>query len=186
MFATLSPDVVLYTLSYLTLPDVLKLYTLSRSVHSFLLDHEPSIFHRLAILHRFVSSGTTLDDAVVEEHSLGGLLDGVSTWKELCTSIKFAFAAYSSLTRYVQGRRWESLYRSWSGHAAVREGGYISFPQDTVRMFRVDEQERTILVLTGTGGSYGYTLSVCALEDGRLLWSLPSVRSSDAVSNSEY
>ena len=99
MFLTLTPDIVLYTLSYLTLPDVLKLYTLSHDTHDFLVDHESAVFHQLAVLHRFVTPGTTLEDAVADEHTVGGLLDGVTTWKELCMSAKFTCYMSGKLIR---------------------------------------------------------------------------------------
>ena len=57
----------------------------------------------------------------------------------------------------------------------MTEGGYLSYSSD-VRSFKIDEQERTLLVITET--TPRRTLSVHAIEDGRLLWSLPAVRPS--------
>lgn len=52
------------------------------------------------------------------------------------------------------------------------EGGYLTYGSD-VRWFRVDERERTVLAITDA--SPKRALSVRALEDGRLLWSLSAV-----------
>ncbi|EKM53006.1 uncharacterized protein PHACADRAFT_259176 [Phanerochaete carnosa HHB-10118-sp] len=84
-------------------------------------------------------------------------LDGISTWKELC-------------------RRCVANECNWSGRGSVTEGGYLSYSSE-VRWFRVDELERTVLAITET--SPDRTLSVRALEDGKLLWSLPAVNNLD-------
>lgn len=77
------------------------------------------------------------------------------------------------LNNYTPGRRWANLERNWSGQGAVTEGGYLAYSSD-VRAFRVDEQEQTIIAVTEA--SPKRALSVRAIEDGRLLWSLPAVR----------
>ena len=97
MFLSLSPDIALYTLSFLPLPDVVKFYVLSRSLFRFLSENEATIYHQLAIIHRFVAPGIALEDAVESERALGGLLDGVTTWKELCACLLHP-AVFRSLT----------------------------------------------------------------------------------------
>ncbi|KIP03648.1 hypothetical protein PHLGIDRAFT_121393 [Phlebiopsis gigantea 11061_1 CR5-6] len=153
MFSFLSPDIALYTLSFLPLPDVVKLYALSRNVFRFLTENEATIYHQLAIIHRFVTPGIALEDAVESERAVGGLLDGVTTWKELC-------------------RRWGTLQHRWSGHGPLLEGGYCPYKSD-VREFRLDEQERTILAIEETSPTP--TMCVRAIESGKQIWSLPTV-----------
>ena len=55
----------------------------------------------------------------------------------------------------------------------MSEGGYLAYSSD-VRAFKVDEEEQTVLVIVETVPKR--TLCVNALEDGRILWSLPAVR----------
>ena len=98
MFSSLSTDIVLYTLSFLPLPDVVKLYVLSRDVTRFLTENETAIYHQLAIIHRFVAPGIALQDAVESERAVGGLLDGVTTWKELC-----AYPLRTSVSQWLEG-----------------------------------------------------------------------------------
>lgn len=84
MFSQLSTDVSLYILSFLSLPDVLKLHRVSRDIHRFLEDNDTAIYHQLAIAHHFTSPGVSLDDVVECEQVRGGWLDGVRAWKDLC------------------------------------------------------------------------------------------------------
>lgn len=79
-----SSDLFLHVLSLLDFRDVLTLYILSRDIHQYLADHEAAIFHQLAILHRFVSAGVSLQEAVRAEEHHGDWLKGVQSWKELC------------------------------------------------------------------------------------------------------
>lgn len=78
-------DLSLYILSFLEFKDVFALYLLSRDIHHFLAEHETAIFHQLAILHRFVLIGVSLENATRAEEHRGGWLHGVQSWKELCT-----------------------------------------------------------------------------------------------------
>ena len=85
MLSSLPPDITLYLLSFLSLTDVVKLHALSRDFSDFLAANEATIYHQLAILHHFTAPGVALEDAVEREQAVGGLLDGVTTWKQLCT-----------------------------------------------------------------------------------------------------
>lgn len=85
MFAQLSLDIALYVLSILPLQDVVKLYVISRDTRQFLVDHEGAIFHQLAVLHRYVKTGTLLEDVVLSEKHRGNWLGEARTWKDLCT-----------------------------------------------------------------------------------------------------
>lgn len=63
------------------------------------------------------------------------------------------------------------LERNWSGHGTVAYGGYLWYGPDAIRSFKVDEQEQTVLAIKETHS----TLTVHAIEDGRLLWQIDSV-----------
>ena len=84
MFSLLSPDIVLYILSFLSLPDVVQLYRVSRGVHRFLVDNESAIYHQLAVLHRFVTPGSSLEHLIKQDKTQGGYLNGTTSWKDLC------------------------------------------------------------------------------------------------------
>ncbi|CAL1710653.1 unnamed protein product [Somion occarium] len=106
MLASLPSDLSLYILSFLSLHDISQLYVLSRKTRHFLLNHESEIYHQLAVSHRFVASGNSLQDAVLSE-APSKWLDGVKTWKDIV-------------------RRWAILERNWSGRGSVLEGGYAA------------------------------------------------------------
>ena len=85
MFSSLSPDLSLYVLSYLGYQDALQLYSVSRATYQFCTDHEDALYHQLAVAHRFVKSGMTLEDGVALEISTGGYhVQGAQTWKDFC------------------------------------------------------------------------------------------------------
>lgn len=170
-----SSDLSLYVLSLLEFKDICTLYLLSRNIRQFLINHESAIFHQLAILHRFVSVGIALEDAARAEEHRGGWLDGVQTWKELCTSQSSKSDDIADdMDGSGTGHRWVTMERNWSGKGTILEGGYLTFNED-VYMFKIDEVERVILAVTNAWGTQ--TLVVRTIEDGRLLWSLGGVRS---------
>ncbi|KAJ3525472.1 hypothetical protein NM688_g8397 [Phlebia brevispora] len=145
-------DLSLYVLSLLEFKDVFTLYLLSRATNRFLVEHEGGIFHQLALLHRFIPIGVTLEDIANAEVDRGGWLNGVQTWKELC-------------------RRCVLMERNWSGKGSVLEGAYMTFEGD-VRLFEIDETERTIIAIVEK--DFQRSLVVKAMEDGRELWSRPA------------
>ncbi|KAI0338343.1 hypothetical protein BDW22DRAFT_706508 [Trametopsis cervina] len=151
MFFTLSPDLTLYTLSFLPLRDICRLYLVSRSIRNFLLHHEDALYHQLAILHRFAVSGVSLEDTKAAEISRGGHhLKGVKSWKDLC-------------------REALTLEHNWSGRGFVVVGGYNCFDRD-VQEFSIVEDRSLLLIRTE-----GNLLHIYSLDGSRLLVVLPYV-----------
>ena len=177
MFWLFGSDLALYILSFLELKDVVTLYLLSRDVHRFLTEHEATIFHQLAILHRFVSAGTSLDDAVHAQDNKDEWLQGVQSWKQFCTYhvSDTILALRETPNNSILGRKCGLMERSWAGQGTVMQGAYMTFEGD-VRSFEVDEVDRTIIAIIDQGGKH--KLVMHAMEDGRELWTLAGVRHS--------
>ncbi len=174
MFWLFSSDLSLYIFSFLQLKDICTLYLLSHDIHQFLHQHEATIYHQLAVSHHFITAGTSLEDAVLAEQTRVGWLDGTETWKELCKSMfQRPLSCGNQRSIIPSGRRWIVMDHNWAGRGSVQEGGYLTFEGD-VRLFQIDESERTILAVTEI--SFKKVLTVRAVEDGRLLWSLADVR----------
>ncbi|EPS97114.1 hypothetical protein FOMPIDRAFT_1032105 [Fomitopsis schrenkii] len=104
------------------------------------------IYHQAAVLHKFAPPEVSLEKVKCTEARESTWLDDVQTWKELC-------------------RRWTVVERNWDGYGAVLEGGYT--PEDGVLHFKIDEEARTILAISRSGG-----MTVHAMEDNRVLWQL--------------
>ncbi|GJE88810.1 hypothetical protein PsYK624_048970 [Phanerochaete sordida] len=139
MVLTLSLDITLHVLSYLTLAQAARLHLLCRDTHRFLDDNEQAIYHQFAVSLHFAPQGLSLDD-LAARHPVW--LKDVRTWKGLC-------------------------------RATVTQGGYLWYGSDNVKQFKINEAEQTIIAVTGTESTP--MLTVRALEDGRLLWSLEGV-----------
>ncbi|KAH9918089.1 uncharacterized protein B0H18DRAFT_1032556 [Fomitopsis serialis] len=137
-------DVFLYILSFVPVNDLYSLQLVSRQVNHLIGDNEESVYHQAAVLHRFAPPEVPLEKVKRFEARNSAWLDDARSWKELC-------------------RRWTVVERNWDGHGALLEGGYTS--EDGVLHFKVDEEERTVLAVSRTGG-----MSVHAMEDNRLLW----------------
>ncbi|KAI0338346.1 hypothetical protein BDW22DRAFT_706892 [Trametopsis cervina] len=151
MFFTLPSDLTLYTLSFLPLRDISTLYSLSRSIRNFLLQHEDALYHQLAILHRFAVSGVSLEDTKAAEISRGGHhLKGVKSWKDFCREALI-------------------LEHNWSGRGFVVVGGYNCFDRD-VQEFSIVEDHSLLLARTE-----GNILHIYSLDGSRLLTVLPNV-----------
>jgi hypothetical protein len=86
MLSVLPADLTLHILSSLSFRDVKALYTVSKSFHKFLYDHQDTLYHQLAIAHRYTVPGMSLADAVAAqlEEKGGGHLGGVDTWQSFC------------------------------------------------------------------------------------------------------
>jgi hypothetical protein len=86
MLSTLPADVTLHILSSLSFGDVNALYTVSKSFHKFLHNHQDALYHQLAIAHRYAVPGMSLADAVAAqiEEKGGGHLRSVNTWQSFC------------------------------------------------------------------------------------------------------
>ncbi|GBE84157.1 hypothetical protein SCP_0601350 [Sparassis crispa] len=151
MLSLFPTDISLYILSFLSLHDLRSLLLVSRETHHLVADNESTVYHQAAVFHKFVSIRSSLEDALQVESRRCGWLEGAQSWKELC-------------------RRWTELERNWDGRGFVHEGGHQvgdSNGMDGVLHFKVDEEQRTIVAVSRSGG-----LTVRAMEDNRILWSL--------------
>ena len=83
MFLSLSLDITLHILSYLTLAEAARLHLLCRDTHRFLDDNEQIIYHQFAVSLHFAPPGLGLDQ-LVNRHSVW--LKDVRSWKDLCES----------------------------------------------------------------------------------------------------
>ena len=86
-------DILLYILSFAPVHDLCSLQLVSRQVYHFICDHEDSVYHQAAILHKFAPPEVSLDEVKRTEARESTWLDDVRTWKELC-------ACMSPLKRY--------------------------------------------------------------------------------------
>ncbi|EMD32433.1 hypothetical protein CERSUDRAFT_126831 [Gelatoporia subvermispora B] len=145
---TIPPDITLYVLSFLPIPDLRSFSLIARQAHRCVVTHEDSIYHRAAILHKFTESQTSLEQAVQDEQIRSGWLVGVRGWKDFC-------------------RRWYVLEHNWNGHGEVCEGGYEGSASESITSFRIDDVQRTIITTSHDKG-----LVVHAMEDYRPLWGL--------------
>jgi hypothetical protein len=86
MLSTLPADLTLYILSLLSFKDVNVLYTVSQSFLKFLHDHQDTLYHQLAIAHRYAAPGMSLANAVAAqiEEKGGSHLRSVNTWQSFC------------------------------------------------------------------------------------------------------
>ncbi|KZT71172.1 hypothetical protein DAEQUDRAFT_140769 [Daedalea quercina L-15889] len=142
-------DIFLCILSFIPVHDLLSLQLVSRQAHSLIHSHEESIYHQAAVLHRFAPPEVSLEKVKQLEVRNSAWLDDVRGWKELC-------------------RRWTVVEQNWDGHGALLEGGYTS--EDGVLHFKVDDEERTVLAVSRSGG-----MVIHAMEDNRVLWQFSKV-----------
>lgn len=77
-------DILLYILSFAPVHDLHTLQLVSRQIHNFICDHEDSVYHQAAILHKFAPPEVSLEDVKRTEGRESTWLDEVRTWKELC------------------------------------------------------------------------------------------------------
>ncbi|KAL4245957.1 hypothetical protein ABKN59_009554 [Abortiporus biennis] len=138
MFSSLPSDIVLHILVLSPVSDI-------------------SIFHSLAVSHRFVRLGTSLEHAA---KSIDGILESgsgghtkTSSWKELY-------------------RKWLTIQRNWSGKGSVRrsEITFLDAGRDQnveVQTFKLVDDDQTLLCMTEDRG-----LIVYALEDFHILFQM--------------
>ncbi|OCH92412.1 hypothetical protein OBBRIDRAFT_751376 [Obba rivulosa] len=145
---TIPPDITLYILSFLSIPDLRCFSLISRDAHRFVTENEHSIYHKAAVLHKFVESETALEQALQVEQIRSGWLAGVRGWKDFC-------------------RRWYVVEKNWDCRGEVYERGYEESANEAVTCLRIDDAQRTILTAPQDGG-----LVVHRFEDYREVWSL--------------
>ena len=169
MLLQLPTDILLYILSFVPVHDLFSLQLVSRQAHRLICGNEESIYHQAAVLHRFAPPEVSLEEVKRLEARNSAWLDGVRSWKELCGCTVWMFSSCRYAHLYL-GRRWTTVERNWDGHGALLEGGYTS--EDGVLHFKVDEEERTVLAVSRSGG-----MTVHAMEDNRVLWQFSKVSS---------
>ncbi|KAH9974812.1 hypothetical protein BGW80DRAFT_158313 [Lactifluus volemus] len=148
MLGVLPSELSLNILSYLPIPSLCSLFTLSRQWHHFLIANQWSIFHHAAILHGYVQPGLQLEDALARY--TGSPWEGSIDWKDFC-------------------RRSFQLDENWEGKGRV-VARLLSPPNHNVHRIKVDE-EVGICITTHTFGG----LSVVHLFSSIFLWGLPQV-----------
>ncbi|KAH9974815.1 hypothetical protein BGW80DRAFT_158680 [Lactifluus volemus] len=146
MLDVLPFELSLNILSYLPIPSLCSLFTLSRQWHHFLFENQWSIFHRAAILHGYIQPGLQLEDALARY--TGSPWEGSIDWKDFC-------------------RRFFQLDKNWEGkgRAVAR---LLSPPRHDVHRIKVDEKAGICITTHLLGG-----VSVTHLFSSVLLWDLP-------------
>lgn len=187
MLRILPTEISLSVLSYLPLPTLCSLPTLSRQWLDFCSENQSAIFHNAAILHEFIQPKTTqLEDAL--SAYVGSPWDGVTDWKDFCKSTPsngltdlfhpYAYetlgyrliAAPENTDLIFVGRRFCQLRRNWAGTGRV-VARLVTPPGSDVHRIKVDEKAGICITTRMFGG-----LAVTHLFSGVLLWSLPPVR----------
>ncbi|KAH8079071.1 hypothetical protein BXZ70DRAFT_1012658 [Cristinia sonorae] len=153
MSLKLPADISLYILLFLPIRDICTVHLLSRRHRKLLKSIEEAIFHQLAVSHRFVPSGTSLDDAFAQ-NSLGDGDGWPKTWRNL-------FIQQFLLQRCWKGRGSLSIVL-----CGLRAPDYNDF---LLSHFQIDEDEKTIIAAANNRRFYVYDMN-----DLQLLWTLPT------------
>jgi len=83
MLHILPVEISLVVLSYLPLPTLCPLPSLSRKWSDFFSDNQSTIFHNAAILHGYIHPETLLLEDALSTHK-GSPWDGATDWKDFC------------------------------------------------------------------------------------------------------
>jgi len=169
-------ELSLSVLSYLPLPTLCSLPTLSRQWFNLFSANQSTIFHNAAVLHGYIQSEIiSLDDALSAYK--GSPWDGTADWKDFC---KCSDHVFHELWRLVSvsrdtplisvGRRCFQLCTNWEGNGRVVPR-LVTPPGSDVHRIKVDEKAGICITTRILGG-----LAVTHLFSGVLLWSLPPVR----------
>ncbi|KIO20830.1 hypothetical protein M407DRAFT_29543 [Tulasnella calospora MUT 4182] len=162
-FHLLPPELIVQILCFLPVQDIRALNLVSRYYHDVVLLNERVIYEAAATFHGFIGpsqdrSSPPLISEVTSRPDSTGLLDGVSSWKEICRRCVLREHAWTGKQR--------------KGPQEKRQSNRNSFLPNIlagVYHFKVDEVERTVVCLMRGGG-----LLVKAIDTGRVLWHLPS------------
>ncbi|KAI0305278.1 hypothetical protein B0F90DRAFT_1181970 [Multifurca ochricompacta] len=147
MLHILPPELSLNVLSYLPIPSLLPLSSLSHQWLDFLFVNQSKIFKSAALLHEFIPPGTLLLEDALSMYT-GNPWEGSMDWKDFC-------------------RRSFHLRKNWEGkgRAVAR---LLSPPGSDVHRIKVDERAGICITTHMFGG-----LSVNHLFSSILLWRLP-------------
>lgn len=86
MLDILPVEISLVVLSYLPIPLLCSLPTLSRQWYNFFSKNQSTIFHKAAILHGYTQPGTLLLEDALSVYS-GSPWEGATDWKDFCESV---------------------------------------------------------------------------------------------------
>ncbi|RPD52756.1 hypothetical protein L226DRAFT_548676 [Lentinus tigrinus ALCF2SS1-7] len=145
---TLPAELVLRILAYLPVQSLRALRLASRSWDTFFVEHESTIYHHAALIHRFIDSVHQLLPEAKAAHPLKFLQD-VPDWYHYC-------------------RQYFQLQRNWTGKGAATARYYDGHPNDIHRI-KIDEDYSLLIVTHEFGG-----LTVFDLETAEVLWHLDS------------
>ena len=87
MLLSVSADVLLYILSFLSVHDLGSFSLISRQARTLIAENEDTVYHQAALFHHLAQPGVTIDDLRSSEGlnvDGGAWLKHVHTWKELC------------------------------------------------------------------------------------------------------
>jgi len=178
MLRILPTEISLSVLSYLPLPTLCSLLTLSRQWLNFCSENQSAIFHNAAILHGYIQPKTTQLGDALSAHE-GSPWNGVTDWKDFCKSTPGnALTALFHETippdlspdLIFVGHRFCQLRKNWAGTGRV-VARLVTPPGSDVHRIKVDEKAGICITTRMFGG-----LAVTHLFSGVLLWSLPPVR----------
>lgn len=83
MLHVLPVEISLAVLSYLPLPTLCRLSSLSRKWFDFLSENQSAVFHNAAIFHGYIHPETLLLEDALSVHK-GNPWDGATDWKDFC------------------------------------------------------------------------------------------------------
>ena len=168
----LPTELSLGILSYLNCTCLCRLRAVCKSWNEFCILHENTIYHTAASLHSYISSPTAEFNQLGSRYS-NKVLEGVKTWKDLCTYIFDQVECLYDHADTISGRRRLQIQRSWKGEAPSIVVEHKSTSPDwthVIHRIKVDELAGYIITTANQGG-----LLVTNLSDDRTLWALPKV-----------
>jgi F-box-like len=83
MLHVLPVEISLAVLSYLPLPTLCRLSSLSRKWFDFLSENQSAVFHNAAIFHGYIHPENLLLEDALSVHK-GSPWDGATDWKDFC------------------------------------------------------------------------------------------------------
>lgn len=81
-------DIFLYIISFAPVHDLCSLQLVSRQLFHLICDHEDSIYHQAAVLHKFAPPEVSLENVKCTEARRCTWVADVQTWKELCEYVE--------------------------------------------------------------------------------------------------
>ncbi|KZT41647.1 hypothetical protein SISSUDRAFT_1117452 [Sistotremastrum suecicum HHB10207 ss-3] len=160
-FGQLAPETIIKIISYLSLPEILQLYALSKAWHRFLSKNESYVFHDVAVSHGISLNTESTIEALTQRLGSPLWIKGVRTWKDYCSQ------------RFRMEKGWLGQGRT---SIRVYDPDNLSLNSQREReplalgyYGAVDSEERILISTSSlTGG-----LTVLCMDTGRTLFQLP-------------